>query len=78
LGNLTVLYRLFHDIFAISSFYLFLIAAPHRDIIIYDLSNQFDFIILIPQFLALIGIAGQFNFPVLVDFPVLPRLKAIR
>jgi len=62
LGNLIALYRLFYNIFALISFYFFLIIAPHPDTTIYDLSNPFDFIILIPQFFSLIGILWAFKF----------------
>ncbi|MCH8326305.1 MAG: isoprenylcysteine carboxylmethyltransferase family protein [Bacteroidetes bacterium] len=36
--------------------------APHPDITIYDLQNPYDFLILIPQLLGLVGFFWSFNY----------------
>jgi len=61
-GNLIAFYRLSFNIISIFLLFLILKYAPHPDIIIYDLQNPYDFIILIPQFLGLIGFIWSFNY----------------
>ncbi len=55
-GSYIAFYRLFYVIFSLLVFYWVYILSPDSNIIIYDLPNPFDLIILIPQFLSLMGI----------------------
>jgi protein-S-isoprenylcysteine O-methyltransferase Ste14 len=73
-GRLVALYRLFYNIFALAAFYLFLETAPHPELIIYDLPSPYDFIILAPQLLALIGIIWAFKFSGTGEFTGIPQL----
>lgn len=56
LDGLIAFYRLFYVIFSLLVFYWIYLLLPNSHIIIYDLPYPFDFIILIPQFLSLVGI----------------------
>jgi protein-S-isoprenylcysteine O-methyltransferase Ste14 len=67
-GSFIAVYRLFYNIFALMTFYLFLRTAPHPDLNVYDLSYPFDFVILIPQFLALAGIIWSAKFSGVGEF----------
>lgn len=73
-GSLIAAYRLFYNIFALITFYFFLRASPQPGIIIYDLPNPFDFIILVPQVLALIGIIWAVKFSGLGEFTGIPQV----
>lgn len=73
-GSLIAVYRLFYNVFALFSFYFFLRASPHPNITVYDLPNPFDFIILVPQLLALIGIIWSFKFSGLSEFTGISQL----
>ena len=61
-GNLIAFYRLFYNIFSILLLLIIFEIAPRPDVIIYDLKSPFDFIILFPQFLGLIGFFWCFNY----------------
>lgn len=61
-GNLIAFYRLSFNIISILLLALILKYAPRPDIIIYDLQNPYDLLILIPQFLGLIGFFWSFKY----------------
>ncbi len=61
-GNLIAFYRLGYNLFAIVSLYLIYELSPKPHVIIYDLPNPFDMFILIPQFIALIGLLWSFKY----------------
>ncbi len=54
-GTLIAFYRIVYNIIALFFFYLMYEILPHPDYIIYDLTNPWDIIILIPQLLSLAG-----------------------
>lgn len=55
-GDLIAFYRSIFNFISLLLLYLVYFIAPHPDIIIFDLSKPFDLIILIPQFLSVVGI----------------------
>ena len=61
-GNLIAFYRLSFNIISILLLFLILKYAPRPDVTLYDLQNPYDFLILIPQFLGLIGFFWSFNY----------------
>jgi len=61
-GNLIAFYRLFYNVISVAMLYLFYLYLPQPDITIYDLPSPYDFVILIPQFLSLIGLIWAFRF----------------
>ncbi len=61
-GNLIAFYRMGYNLFAIVSLYLIYELSPKPHVIIYDLQNPFDMLILIPQFIALIGLLWSFKY----------------
>jgi protein-S-isoprenylcysteine O-methyltransferase Ste14 len=67
-GNFIAFYRLAYVIISLASFYLIYEVAPRPDVIIYDLKYPFDFIILIPQLLALAGIFWSLKFFCVKEF----------
>jgi protein-S-isoprenylcysteine O-methyltransferase Ste14 len=73
-GSLIAVYRLLYNIFSLITFYFFLMASPHPGTTIYDLPNPFDFIILVPQVLALIGIIWAVKFSGLGEFTGIPQV----
>ena len=54
-GNLIAFYRFFYVIFSVVMFYIIYILAPDSHTTIYDLQYPYDFIVLIPQFLSILG-----------------------
>lgn len=61
-GNLIAFYRLFYNIISILLLLIIFEIAPRPYVTIYDLKSPYDFIILIPQFLGLIGFFWCFNY----------------
>lgn len=55
-------YRLFYVLFSLLSFYWIYFLLPNSGIIVYDLPYPFDLIILIPEFLSLIGVLWAFKY----------------
>lgn len=55
-GKLIAFYRMAYVFFSLITFYILYNEIPHPILTIYDLPYPFDFIVLIPQFLSLIGI----------------------
>ena len=68
LGNLIAFYRLGYNLFAVGSLYLIYEFSPKPYIIIYDLPNPYDILILIPQFIALIGLFWSFKYICVKEF----------
>lgn len=67
-GNLIAFYRLGYNLFAIASLFLIYEISPKPHIVIYDLPNPYDILILIPQFIALIGIFWSFKYVCVREF----------
>jgi len=68
LGNLIAFYRLGYNLFAIVSLYLIYELSPKPHVIIYDLPKPYDVLILIPQFIALIGLLWSFKYICIKEF----------
>lgn len=62
LGNKIAFYRVFYNIISILTLALVYEVSPRPDIIIYDLPNPFDLIILVTQFISLIGVFWSFKY----------------
>jgi len=74
-GELIAFYRILYNVFSILSFYLIYLLSPKPHIIIYDLTNPYDLIILIPQFLSLAGIIWVFKYICFREFLGLDQIK---
>jgi len=74
-GNLIAFYRLGYNLFAIVSLYLIYELSPKPHVIIYDLQNPFDMLILIPQFIALIGLLWSFKYVCVKEFLGINQIK---
>lgn len=55
-GNLIAFYRIGYNIFALAGLYLIWDLAPHPSLQIYKLPPPYDYLVLIPQLIALAGI----------------------
>jgi len=62
LGSKIAFYRFFYNIISVISLAIIYELSPRPDIIIYDLPNPFDLIILVPQFISLIGAIWSFRY----------------
>jgi len=67
-GDFMAFYRLAYVLISLLSFYLIYEYSPRPDVKIYDLKSPFDFIILIPQFLALAGIIWSLKYFCIKEF----------
>ncbi|PJA99889.1 MAG: hypothetical protein CO128_02085 [Ignavibacteriales bacterium CG_4_9_14_3_um_filter_30_11] len=74
-GNLIAFYRLFYNILSVLFLLIIFEIAPHPDVTIYDLKSPYDFIILIPQFLGLIGFFWCFNYLCVSEVIGLAQIK---
>ncbi len=74
-GSLIAFYRLGYNLFAIVSLYLIYELSPKPHVIIYDLQNPFDMLILIPQFIALIGLLWSFKYICVKEFLGINQVK---
>ncbi len=74
-GNLIAFYRMGYNLFAIVSLYLIYELSPKPHVIIYDLQNPFDMLILIPQFIALIGLLWSFKYVCVKEFLGINQIK---
>lgn len=74
-GDLIAFYRLLYNFLALFSLYLIYELSPKPHIIIYDLPNPYDLIILIPQFLSLVGVIWAFNYICFREFLGLNQIK---
>jgi protein-S-isoprenylcysteine O-methyltransferase Ste14 len=68
LGNLIAFYRLGYNLFAIVSLYYIYELSPKPHVIIYDLPKPYDILILIPQFIALMGLFWAFKYICIKEF----------
>lgn len=55
-------YRFAYNVVSLFTFYLFWELSPKPDIILYDLAPPFDMIILLPQFVSLLGLLWTIKF----------------
>lgn len=62
IGNYIAFYRLIYNIISILTVYFLFKILPRPHITIYDLKYPYDFIILIPQYLSLIGFIWSLRF----------------
>ena len=74
-GKLIAFYRLIYNIFSLLSLYLIYELSPKPPVIIYDLSQPFDLIVLIPQLSALAGIFWAFKYICAKEFIGISQIK---
>jgi protein-S-isoprenylcysteine O-methyltransferase Ste14 len=74
-GELIAFYRLAYNLFSLFSFYIIYLLSPKSKLVIYDLSNPYDLIVLIPQLLALAGIFWAFRYICFKEFLGLDQIK---
>jgi steroid 5-alpha reductase family enzyme len=74
-GNAIAFYRLFYNLFSLVSLYLIWEYAPHPSLRIYKLSPPFDYLVLIPQFISLIGIIWCFKYICFKEFLGLSQIE---
>ena len=67
-GKLIAFYRLAFNIFSLIGLYFIWDLAPHPSLQIYKLPSPFDYLVLIPQFIALIGIIWCFKYVCFKEF----------
>lgn len=67
-GDLIAFYRLGYNLFAIFSLFFIYELSPKPNVIIYDLPKPYDLIILVPQFVALIGLIWSFKYICIKEF----------
>jgi len=75
IGNLMAFYRLAYNIFFLWLFWYMFENLPRPDFELYDLPFPYDFLILIPQFLALAGIIWTFRYFSAAEFLGLTQIK---
>jgi methanethiol S-methyltransferase len=75
IGTAMAFYRLGYNIFFLWFFFFLYENLPRPDIELFELKFPWDFIILIPQFLALAGIIWTFRFFSLFEFIGLSQIK---
>ena len=74
-GDLIAFYRLLYNLFALGTLYLIYDISPKPHFIIYDLSNPYDLLVLIPQFLSLAGLFWAFKYICFTEFIGLDQIK---
>jgi steroid 5-alpha reductase family enzyme len=74
-GNAIAFYRLFYNLFSLVSLYLIWEYAPHPSLKIYKLNPPFDYLVLIPQFISLIGIIWCFKYICFKEFLGLSQIE---
>ncbi|WP_337866988.1 isoprenylcysteine carboxylmethyltransferase family protein [Ignavibacterium sp.] len=74
-GKAIAFYRLFYNLFSLISLYLIWEYAPHPSLQIYKLNSPFDYLVLIPQFLSLIGIIWCFRYFSVKEFLGLSQIE---
>jgi methanethiol S-methyltransferase len=67
-GKLIAFYRLGYNFFALVALYFIWDLAPHPTLQIYKLPSPYDYFVLIPQFLSLIGIIWCFKYICFKEF----------
>lgn len=75
LGNKIAFYRIFYNIFSLVSLVIIYELSPRPDLIVYDLPSPFDLIILIPQFVSLVGIFLSFKYFSAKEFLGIDQVK---
>jgi hypothetical protein len=75
IGNLMAFYRLAYNLFSLWMFWYLYENLPRPDFELYELPFPFDFLILIPQFLALAGIIWTFRFFSASEFLGITQIK---
>ena len=74
-GNLIAFYRFGYNVFAVVSLYFIYEISPKPHLIIYDLQTPFDIIVLIPQFIAIIGLFWSFKYICAKEFLGINQIK---
>ncbi len=74
-GNAIAFYRLFYNAFSLITLYLIWEVAPHPSLKIYKLSPPFDYLVLIPQLISLIGIIWSFRYICFKEFLGLSQIE---
>lgn len=74
-GELIAFYRLLYNFNSLLSVYLIYELSPKPHIIIYDLPKPYDLIVLIPQFLSLVGVFWVFKYICFKEFLGLDQIK---
>ena len=74
-GNFIAFYRFGYNAFAVLSLYVVYEISPKPHLIIYDLPTPYDIFVLIPQFLALIGLFWSFKYICAKEFLGLNQIK---
>ena len=67
-GKIIAFYRLAYNLFSLISLYLIYELSPKPNVIIYDFSQPFDLLVLIPQLSALAGIFWAFKYICVKEF----------
>jgi len=75
MGSLIAFYRLIYNFLALISFYILYEILPKPDLQIYDLPYPWDFIIIIPQVLSLLGILWSSRYFSLWEFAGIAQIK---
>lgn len=74
-GKLIAFYRLLFNVFALVGLYLIWDLAPHPSVQIYKLPPPFDYLVLIPQLISLIGIIWCFKYICFKEFIGLNQIE---
>jgi len=74
-GELIAFYRLLYNLFGLVALYLIYEFSPKPYIIIYDLPNPYDLVVLITQFLSLVGVFWTFKYICFKEFLGLDQIK---
>lgn len=74
-GNGIAFYRLFYNLLSLITLYLIWEYAPHPSTKIYKLNPPFDYLVLIPQLISLIGIVWCFRFINFREFAGLSQIE---
>lgn len=74
-GKLIAFYRLLFNVFALVGLYLIWDLAPHPSVQIYKLPPPFDYLVLIPQLISLIGIIWCFKYICFKEFVGLNQIE---
>ena len=67
-GKLIAFYRLMYNVFALVGLYFIWELAPHPSLQIYKLPPPYDYLVLIPQFISLVGMIWCFKYICFKEF----------
>jgi protein-S-isoprenylcysteine O-methyltransferase Ste14 len=73
-GRFIAFYRLGYNLFSLLGLYLIWDLAPHPSLQIYQLSSPYDYLVLIPQFVSLVGIFWCFKYVCFKEFVGLSQI----